>query len=150
MNPNEPIRYIQRGGVDNKRDSDLKAIEKALKKGYIKNTLPVEMQIYLREKLKLTTRMQGGSAWSNLASQFGGNDDNDDDNDDDEDKFIDYQDPEDDYQLPAGWTREVIDTAEEEAFFREDPDGETLQLVVPMTPAEKDALENAAFVDVDE
>jgi hypothetical protein len=68
-----------------------------------------------------------------------------------DDEFIhgDY-DPEEDDELPPGWTREILDTAEEEAFFREDPDGKTLQLVIPISALEKEALENAAFVETED
>jgi hypothetical protein len=114
---------MQKGGrsrASNKRSQHLKVLGEALRKGVLKSTLPVEMQIYLQKKLRLTTVMTGGGG---------------------------HYDPTQD-DLPPGWTREVIDTADDLAFFREDEDQRTMQLVIPMSSLEKEALENTEFVNI--
>ena len=146
---NEPFTYIQRGGASSKKKKDLEMLAKAIKKGYVKNSLPIEMQIYIKNKLAIKTKMQGGgNRW--MIGGGGGNHLIGGDDSYNSISDLTVGDEDDDFSFPPGYTREIIDVAEDEAFFREDPDGITVQLVMPKTPLEKESIENAFFVDVSE
>lgn len=116
----EPVVFNQQGG--SKADIDIETLRKALRKGYMRYELPIEMQLYIKKKLSLTTVMTGGSS---------------------EKSDLDVS-TEDDYE------KLIISEADEVAFFREDDDQKTLQLVIPKPKLEQEALENAIFVDVPE
>lgn len=130
MDPSATISYIQRGG-SKKGSDELMALSKALRKGFIKNELPIEMQNYIKKKMNLNTNMRGGSSLSNIYRLHGGTD------------FIIPGD-----KLPEGYSAEIIDKANEPSYFRQDEDGVNIQLVLPKPPLEKEALENAEFIDV--
>lgn len=129
LSKTSPIGFIQRGGSKNM--TDILALKEALEKGYLKTELPVEMQIYIKNKLHLTTVMTGGKK----KSFFGG--------------ATNESTVEND-TLPAGYTREIIDNAQELAFIREDEDGKSLQLILPKPALEKEAMEKCVFTAVPE
>jgi len=113
-----------------KKDSELESLKKALKKGHLKNDLAPEMQIYLKKKMNLTTDMIGGAGIENSLS----------------DQLLAEENMDD--PLPFGYTRTILDIADDEAFYQED--GDIGRLILPMPKLQKEALENAAFVEVTE
>ena len=109
--------FIQRGGKkDKKSDDDLNSLAKAMEKGYTKNTIPSEMQDYLKKKMIF---VKTDAVKSGL---------------EDVDDFSHENDV------------MILSVAEEEAFFKEDVEDESLLLVCPLPPLEKEAMENAKFV----
>lgn len=140
MNTNEPLVFRHQGGAkgnvrkDTKptvADQNLKALAEAMKKGYIKNILAPEMAILIKNKLALKTKMTGGAEAGNKANIS---------------ELLEIENQTD--PLPLGWIREIIDVADDEAFY--DEEGETGRFVLPKPRMEKEALEEAAFVDVSE
>lgn len=110
---------------------EMEELAKAMAKGVIKKTLPPEMQMYIKKKMKLNTNMEGGANGTGRRLL---------------EEMLEDENRED--PLPQGYVREIIDVAFEEAFFREEED--TMILVIPETPLQREATENTVFVDATE
>jgi len=132
----------QTGGKRKNVDADIDRIASAFKRGRMINTLPIEAQLYLRRKMQLNTKMRGGS-------QYGGIFQGRQQQQQQQQQHVDYDDDEHGGRyIPEEAMSSIIDTADDVAFIREDPDDVSLQLTLPLTKWHKEALEEGTFVAV--